>query len=411
MKDWVRFLSKDEKVNIKEIMNSIKTKIDKENTNLLSNDSSQVSKSYLEKLVSQRKKTFNYKKTKKFLFDNTKQTDSSYYTNYDLEHYRRLTNESVNIDQRNPIISHRNKIIRGVALKIRNVIQDEIRFTLDPVIHNQVRYNNYSINTLNEISKFLHNLDESVKKQINVVELIKDDQNILQNEITRLWSEVDPDLKWKYLEFENQFRGSEERISNNQLNYLPIVEKAFAKISSGYLIDVGCGRGEFLQLLKDKGLAAKGIENSPTFVEYNMERDRNVIQSDINNFLNVTNDNSLVGITAFQVIEHFSPSYLLNFLQLAFQKIAIGGVIILETVNPMSLYSLMHYWYDFSHKKPIPSDILKFYLENAGFSEIEFNLINEVPLKDRLNGDDENTKKLNQILFNPQDYCIIGWKP
>jgi len=417
----VRFLSKEEKINVKEIINSIKTKIDKENTNLLSNDSNHVSKSYLEKLVSQRKKTFNYKKTEKFLFADTKQTDSSHYTNYQLEHFRRLTNESVNIEQRNPILSNRNKIIRSLALKIRNTIQDEIRFTLDPIIQNQVQYNHNSVNTLNIITKFLHNLEESLKKQIDMVEQIQDDQNILkenishtisdlQNEISRLWSEVEPDVKWEYLEFENKFRGSEEIISNNQLNYLPIAEKAFAKISSGYLIDVGCGRGEFLQLLKNKGFAAKGVENNPIFVEYNMKRDRNVIQSDINNFLNVTNDNSLVGITAFQVIEHFSPSYLLSFFNLAFQKIAVGGVIILETVNPMSLFSLMHYWYDLSHKKPLPPEILKFYLEKAGFSDIEINFVNEVPSENKLSGDDENTKKLNQILFHSQDYNIIGWK-
>jgi len=83
---------------------------------------------------------------------------------------------------------------------------------------------------------------------------------------------------------------------------------------------------------------------------------------------------------------------------------------ILETVNPMSVFSLMHFWYDVSHNKPLPADVLKFYSEMAGFVDVKILFSGDVPKKLKLQGNDDDTKKLNEILFGPQDYAIIAWK-
>ena len=100
----------------------------------------------------------------------------------------------------------------------------------------------------------------------------------------------------------------------------------------------------------------------------------------------------------------------MDFLKLSFQKISEGGLIVLETVNPMSFFSFTHFWYDMSHKRPIPPDILKFYAEEAGFKDVKIIFSSNVPKDLTLKENDENMKKLNRLLFGPQDYAIIGWK-
>ena len=452
-------------IDVKNIMNKIKK-------NLSSNDIEinpknirvpLYLKTILGKRVEERKKSSNYEKIKKYLSNPTEEITFDW---KHLENNLHHANISVDINHTSPISSGRNKAIRWLALRIRQIIQAEIRFTLDPIIHNQKLYNSYTTNTLNQIHSLLKHLDKITRENIeklqhneqkisthlekitglgkelstqkseitglgneilnhkdrisdinNKVDSHKSEITGLETEVTnhnldllKLTETVFPNLNWRYLEFENRFRGSEEEIRDRQLNYLQFIKNALRNTKGEFVLEVGCGRGEFLKILKENKIPVKGIDTNPTMVQFNVERNRPAELIDANSLLNSTSDNSLVGITAFQVIEHYPPEYLIKFVQLSYQKIAKGGVIILETVNPMSLFSLTHFWYDITHKKPIPPDIIKFYLEIAGFDDVSIIFSGNVPNELQLAGNDENIKKLNQILFGPQDYAIIAWK-
>jgi len=337
-------------------------------------------KSFLSKLVESREKSSEYLKIKNNLSKNeVKHVESEW---QELDHNLYLTNMNVEINQNQPILTNRNRFVRSIILKIRNTIQSEIRFTLNPIIRNQVSFNAFSTKSLNEI------------------------KNILKIHHTDIF----PDLNWKYLEFENKFRGNEEEIKKRLEKYIPFIQKAKIHSKSELVLDIGSGRGEFLELLTDHKIHNTGIETNYTMYEFNKSRNHNIINKDANAHLLSIEDESLLGITAFQVIEHLSPGYLLNFLKLSFQKISHDGLVIFETVNPMSFYSFSHFWYDFSHRKPIPSDVLKFFVEEAGFKDVEIIFSSNVQEHIALKETDENMKKLNQILFGPQDYAVVGWK-
>lgn len=213
-----------------------------------------------------------------------------------------------------------------------------------------------------------------------------------------------------YFAFENTFRGSRDDIKNRQLKYVNYIIDAY-KVSKGkYLLDIGCGRGEFLEILKEHNIPSKGIdidkENTSVCKEFQLD----VELIDILQFLKSVDNNSLIGITAFQVVEHFNTAYLIEFIRVSFQKIKEGGVIILETANPLSFYSLKNFFLDLTHRNPIPPDTLRFLVETSGFRSIEVIFSSPVQDEIKLKGNDENIRKLNEVLFGFQDYVVIGRK-
>ncbi len=212
-----------------------------------------------------------------------------------------------------------------------------------------------------------------------------------------------------YIAFEDRFRGSRELIKERQSQYLSFIHKAYNQTKGDYLLDIGCGRGEFLELLSDV-VPSKGIDVNKESIRSCLEHGLNAELADALDFLRSVENNTLVGITAFQVIEHWRPRYLIELLRLSYRKIKTGGSIILETINPLSLYSLRDFFADFTHVKPVSPHTLSFLLEASGFIDITVRFSSPVSNEAKLSGDDENTRKLNEILFGFQDYAVIAWK-
>lgn len=213
-----------------------------------------------------------------------------------------------------------------------------------------------------------------------------------------------------YFAFENTFRGSRDDIKNRQLKYVNYIIDAY-KVSKGkYLLDIGCGRGEFLEILKEHNIPSKGIDIDEVNTGVCKEFQLDIELIDILQFLKSVDNNSLIGITAFQVVEHFNTAYLIEFIRVSFQKIKEGGVIILETANPLSFYSLKNFFLDLTHRNPIPPDTLRFLVETSGFRSIEVIFSSPVQDEIKLKGNDENIRKLNEVLFGFQDYVVIGRK-
>ncbi len=212
-----------------------------------------------------------------------------------------------------------------------------------------------------------------------------------------------------YFAFEDVFRGPREIVKERQSQYLGYIERAYEQSKGSFLLDIGCGKGEFLELLSGK-VPAKGIDINDKNIFFCRDRRLDAELADALQFLKSVSDETLIGITSFQVIEHLTLEYLVDLLRTSYQKIKPGGVIILETVNPNSLYSLRNFSLDLTHLKPIPPDTLKFLLGYSGFANPEVRFSSPVPVELKLQGDDDNTRKLNDILFGFQDYAVIAIK-
>jgi O-antigen chain-terminating methyltransferase len=219
---------------------------------------------------------------------------------------------------------------------------------------------------------------------------------------------------YKYVGFEDRFRGSADDIRGRLEAYVPI----FAGASD--VLDVGCGRGEFLELLKAKGVSARGVDLNDEMAAVCRERGLEATAGDALGYLQAQADGSLGGLFAAQVVEHLEPGYLTRFLETAYHKLRPGSKIVLETINPACWYAFFSsYIRDITHKQPLHPDTLQFLLSASGFQnvsvrysapfpeEAKLQLLLQTPgqMEETFN---ENVRRLNSLLFTHLDYAAIG---
>lgn len=225
---------------------------------------------------------------------------------------------------------------------------------------------------------------------------------------------LEPLQDWRYAGFENRFRGYEEEVKKQQIDYLPYFKK------KGKVLDLGCGRGEFLELLEKNGMKGMGIDINDQMIDICLEKGLDCQKGDILEKLAEQEDSSLSGIFSSQVIEHLPPSSLKRLLELAYFKLAPSSYLVLETINPVSVFSLVQiYFLDLSHQKPIHPQAIKFLMESSGFEEVEIKYsspLEEERLQDLPAADEvstilnQNIDKLNKLLYAPANYAAIGKK-
>ena len=209
-----------------------------------------------------------------------------------------------------------------------------------------------------------------------------------------------------YALFEERFRGSPEEIARAQRFYLDFVRDV-----PGPVLDVGCGRGEFLGLLRAAAIPASGIESNPISVEACRKAGLEVESGDVFALLGRRPAGKLGAVVAFQVVEHWTPDGIFRFLQEAKRVLAPGGVLIAETINADSLSALRAFYLDPTHVRPVPPEALRFLAEAAGFADIKIEYRSLLPAEERLEERSPNETRLNALLFGPQDYALIGRAP
>jgi SAM-dependent methyltransferase len=208
-----------------------------------------------------------------------------------------------------------------------------------------------------------------------------------------------------YFAFESRMRGSVEAIRERQRRYVDDFREAAP------VLDVGCGRGELLQLLRESGIEARGIDADADMVAYARGEGLEVEQADLVEHLERLADGSLGGIFMGQVVEHLPPGVLVRSLELAAAKLRPGGVLVAETINPLSPLALRHYFADLTHAQPLVPETLELLARQSGFAQTELRYLNE-PAERLTEPDDPviaaNVRRLNELLFAPLDYALVA---
>ena len=208
-----------------------------------------------------------------------------------------------------------------------------------------------------------------------------------------------------YVRFEEEFRGSEEAIRERQEGYA-----GFFRDAPGPVLDCGCGRGEFVEILAAAGIPATGIDANRVAIALGRKRGVAIEEGDAFERLRSLRG-SLGGVCALQFVEHLTPASVAAFLGLAFGALAPGGRLLLETINPDSLYAMRAYRLDPTHVWPVPARTLSLLVREAGFREREVRFVSPVPATEALVETGENERKLNRWIFGFQDYALFAERP
>ncbi len=220
----------------------------------------------------------------------------------------------------------------------------------------------------------------------------------------------DPCLDAFYLAFEDAMRGPEDDIRAGLTVYLDAVAAATQR-AGGPVLDLGCGRGEWLSLLRDSGHAARGIDLSPTMVELCCSRGHDVTLSDALAALRALPDNSLSVVSGFHIIEHLPFPVLFAVFAEAHRVLQPGGLVLFETPNPENLLVGAHtFYHDPTHRHPLTPSSMTFLAKFHGFEDIEIVRQRPYPPEALVEPGTPAADRLNCHLYGPQDYAILARK-
>jgi SAM-dependent methyltransferase len=322
-----------------------------------------------------------------------------------------------------------------ILVPLKGVLRRLMRWYVEPLAFDQKAFNAAALRLLDNLDDRLirsdERLDERTRETAEAVRIVPElEDRVKRLERARRGATVGPaerapapggtpapSAPIDYFAFEARMRGPTTDVSRRQKRYVEYFRDA------GPVLDLGCGRGEFLGLLRSAGIDARGVDLDPDMVAFGTEEGLEVEEGEAVTHLEKLADASLGGIFAAQVVEHLPPAAIIRLLELAVAKLAPRGVLVLETVNPLSFFSLRHYFADLSHVQPLVPDTLELLAQQAGFREVEIRFMNEPPAEDRLRSVDlpagilpeasrealeHNVARLNEVVFGPQDYALVA---
>ncbi|WP_339243672.1 class I SAM-dependent methyltransferase [Paenibacillus sp. FSL F4-0243] len=325
-------------------------------------------------------------------------------------------------------LTDNEEVFHNIGQRI-NVVQEDIKL-IDKLTNEQKNtMNNFIFPKLDEMNGRIHFNEQQLRAELNFLNYrIRKSKNthLKIADATSLHVNIDKDKtesateesQFDYLLFENRFRGSNEDIRNRQMKYLPYFE------SKQNVLDIGCGRGEFIELLLNSNISAKGIDMTDEMVEYCQDLGLPVVKQDAINYLEQQEDNSIGGIFLGQVIEHIPFDSIIKLVELAWNKLMPGCYLIMETPNPQTLAIFNRSFYmDPTHVKPVHPLTVQFLTESVGFRESKVIYSGRVEKESALphvqasldsiqNIEEINNSidRLNDLLFGDQDYALIARK-
>jgi 2-polyprenyl-3-methyl-5-hydroxy-6-metoxy-1,4-benzoquinol methylase len=254
-----------------------------------------------------------------------------------------------------------------------------------------------------EYERLIHTELRVVRQRLELAGLAPDRRSPESGTGPRLGVPSEPSgLGFDYGRFAERFRGSEEYVKAGQQIYLPYFR------DRRNVLDLGCGRGEFLELLRTAGVPARGIDVSPESVARCRNKGLEVQAADLFAYLEQP-ESDCDGIFCAQVVEHLAPERLPGFVRLAASRLERGGIIVIETPNPECLAIFAsHYYLDPTHTRPVPHPLLIFYLEEFGIGGIEVKKL--APAAESMPSLASLPADFHEAFFGGLDYAVIGKK-
>lgn len=373
--------------------------------------------------------------------------ESEFYLDMDeLLYWKEKNNKYYMVEYYRGILSHRRFIGKAINF-VKKIIRKMVKFLIEPIVKDQNEFNasvTASINAIcnneivtrgfiksqenqrNLIDEQIRQISISGDKSLESFRMILEKQNseikLLKNKMNEFRvSQSDSDghdcyNDIDYFKFENHFRGSRSAIKKSLQVYVDYF------IDKDQIIDLGCGRGEFLELMKEKNIQSIGVDFYKEFVEYCSFRGFQAVEADAIEYLIGLEDDSVGGIFAAQLVEHLQTKQLLQLCIQAYKKLEKGSYLILETPNPTSLSIYTNAFYiDPSHVKPVHPKTLEYFLNQAGFKDVQVLFTEQSKVGYRLpllNSENiGNLKEFNDgincisdIIFGSQDYAVIAQK-
>jgi SAM-dependent methyltransferase len=310
---------------------------------------------------------------------------------------------------------------RGIALTpVKSGLRKLMRWYVEPFAAEQRRFNAAALRLVDALSNRVDAVQAAVQEGLGAIAGQERRTVELEERLTRLERRERapaatappaapvasaPAVVPDYFAFESRMRGSTESIRERQRPYVEDFREAAP------VLDVGCGRGEFLALLREAGIEARGVDLDADMVAYARGEGLDVEQADAVEHLQGLEDGSLGGLFAAQLVEHLPAPTLVRLLELAAAKLRPGGVLVAETINPLSPLALRNYYADLTHAQPLVPETLELLARQAGFGSVELRYLNAP--EERLAEPDDpvlaaNVSRLNELLFGPLDYAIVA---
>lgn len=333
----------------------------------------------------------------------------------------KMVNSLHYIDPYKNITSHR-KVTGKIIIFIKKVIRKLLSWYITPMVVQQNEFNAFTTKVLNSMNEKIAKIEANriqIEENFNerLLETALNFNNKLkaaEENISNQFREIEEKKKINldYVAFENKYRGSQELIRSRLKVYLKYFEK------ENNILDIGCGRGEFLELLRENNIEAKGIDVDEGMLLLCKEKNLNVENIDALKYLSELEDNSLGGVILTQVIEHLEPNDLINLISLSYKKLKPGAYFIAETINPQSLIVFTQaYFMDLSHIRMIHPYTVKFLVDQEGFKDASLEYFSEVPESVKIPQINELPEdfnqamvRLNNLVYGSRDYAIIGRK-
>ncbi len=263
----------------------------------------------------------------------------------------------------------------------------------------QTLFNDYKINLMDN-QRRLNLLLEEARKRLP--------EPFSEAQIKNLVKEEDHIFDAMYVAFEDKFRGTRKDIQQRQEVYLPTIKNALKATDEALVLDMGCGRGEWLELLQQHKIKAEGVDLNCIMIKECEERGLKATEADILDYLRALKNASVSAVTGFHIIEHLPFKVLIALFDESLRVLKPGGVIIFETPNPENLLvGACNFYTDPSHYNPLVPETMRFTIEQRGFEKTEIKRLHKYSDFYETTSEDEFIKT---HFYNEMDYAIIGHK-
>jgi O-antigen chain-terminating methyltransferase len=321
--------------------------------------------------------------------------------------------------------------VKGAVLHpVKRVLRKLMRWYVEPFAAEQRAFNDAALKLIDELFEEVDALfAERGRTEAELAALRRDARRVeeLEERLTRVErrrngsapatvaAQPSATALPDYFAFEARMRGHADAIRERQRPYVEDFRDAAP------VLDLGCGRGELVALLREAGIEARGVDADADMVAFARGEGLPVEQADLLGHLESLDDGSLGGVFLGQVVEHLPPAVLVRALELARAKLRGGGLLVAETINPLSPLALRYYFSDLTHAQPLVPETLELLARAAGFRETELRFLNEpeerlreveLPPDEQFDAPRtalaENVRRLNDVLFGPLDYALLA---